>query len=176
MEKEYYGNHFINILIGVIGLLSFIVGTLMPGSPSQKVYFLIGAILLTVSSYLEKNVFFTVLEAILVIGSILTFLNLSTMTIAIITFVIVIITVIYFAAKGLFKERYLIFGTIGLFFLAIGVGTLNPIAYTIGGFFLVIYAYFSFKKGYQIALLFIILNAIFTITSAIGAYQWLIGG
>ena len=175
MKKEYHGNHAINILVGVIGLLSFIVGTLIPGSPLQKYFFLAGAILLTISSYLEKNVFFTVLEAIVTIGAILTFLSLSNITIAVITFIIVIITVLYFAAKGLFKERYLIIGTIGLFFLAIGVGTLNPIAYTIGGFFLTIYAYFSFKKGYQIALLFIILNAIFSITSAIGAYQWLTG-
>ena len=175
MEKEYHGNHAINILVGVIGLLFFIVGTLIPGSPFQKYFFLVGAILLTISSYLEKNVFFTVLEAIVTIGAILTFLSLSNITIAVITFIIVIITVLYFAAKGLFKERYLIIGTIGLFFLAIGVGTLNPIAYTIGGFFLTIYAYFSFKRGYQIALLFIILNSIFTITSAIGAYQWLTG-
>ena len=174
MGKAYHGNHLVNILIGIIGLLFFIVGTLMPGNPCQRYLFLAGAIFLTLSSYLEKNVFFTVLAAILVIDAILTFLNLPILAITIITFIIVIVTVIFFAVKGSFKERYLIIGTIGLFFLAMGVGTLNPIAYTIGGFFLVIYSYYSFKKGYQIALLFIILNAVFTITSAIGAYQWLV--
>ncbi len=174
MTKAYYGNHLVNILIGIIGLLIFIVGTLMPGAACQKYLFFAGAILLTLSSYLEKNIFFTVLEAIVSIDAILTFLNLPVLTITIITFIIVIITVIYFAIKGAFKERYLIIGTVGLLFLAIGVGTLNPIAYTLGGLFLVIYAYYSFKKGYQIALLFIILNAIFTITSAIGAYQWML--
>jgi hypothetical protein len=174
MTKEYYGNHFINILIGVIGLLAFIVGTLMLGLPCQKVFFLVGSILLTISSYLEKNIFFTVIEGIATIDAILTFTLLSNTTIAIITFIIVILTVLYFVAKGAFKERYLIIGTVGLFFLAMGVGTLNPIAYTLGGFFLVIYSYFSFRKGSQIALLFIILNSIFTLTSAIAVYEWLI--
>jgi len=174
MTKAYHGNHLVNVLIGVLGLLFFIVGTLMPGVPCQRYLFLAGAVLLTLSSYLEKQVFFTVLEAILVVDAILTFCHLTILAITIITFIMVLFTVVYFTVKGSFKERYLIIGTVGLFFLAMGVGTLNPIAYTIGGLFLVIYSYYSLKKGCQIALLFIILNTIFTITSAIGAYQWLV--
>ena len=149
-------------------------GTLSGNSPEiQRYLFLFGALLMTISSYLEKNVFFTFLEGILTIDSILSFTALSNITIGIVTFIIVIAVIIYFMVKGAFKERYLIVGTIGLFFLALGVGILNTIACMIGGFLLIIYAYMAFKKGVQIAFLFIILNVIFTISAAIGTYQWL---
>ena len=172
-SKPYIGNHIFNIILGIVGLGLFIVGTLMPGNPAQKYYFLLGAVLLTISSFLEKNVFFTVLEGIVVVDALMTFCALKPLVTAGITFVIIIATIIYFAKRGDFKERYLIVGTIGLVFLGLGVGLLNPIAYTIGGFFLVIYSLFSILKGFQIAILFLILNLIFTVTSAIGAYQWL---
>ncbi|MCP4179129.1 MAG: hypothetical protein GY756_15320 [bacterium] len=174
LNKAYFGNHIVNIIIGIIGLALFIIGTLMPGTYEQKYYFLYGAILLTISSFLEKNTFFTVLETIIVLDAILSFLGLSAITISIITFIIIIITIICFAVKGQFKEKYLIAGTIGLIFLGLGVGINNPVFYTIGGFFIAIYSLLSIFKGFQIAYLFLVLNIIFTITSAIGAYQWLV--
>jgi hypothetical protein len=173
-NKAYFGNHKLNIAIGIVGLLLFIVGTLLPGTYEQKHYFLYGAIFLTISSFLEKNTFFTVLEIIIVIDAVLSFLGLSVLAISIITFIIIIITIIYFVVKGEFKEKYLIAGTIGLIFLGLGVGINHPVFYTIGGFFVALYSLFSVLKGYQIAYLFLILNTIFTITSAIGAYQWLV--
>ena len=167
-------NHILNIIIGIVGLILFIIGTLMPGTYEQKYYFLYGAILLTISSFLEKNSFFTVLETIIVIDAVISFLGLSAVITSIITFIIIIITIICFAAKGEFKEKYLIAGTIGLIFLGLGVGINNPIFYTIGGFFVALYSLMSIFKGFQIAYLFLILNIIFTITSAIGAYEWLV--
>ncbi|HJO94692.1 MAG TPA: hypothetical protein QF753_14940 [Victivallales bacterium] len=174
LNKAYFGNHILNIIIGIVGLILFIIGTLMPGTYEQKYYFLYGAILLTISSFLEKNSFFTVLETIIVIDAVISFLGLSAVITSIITFIIIIITIICFAAKGEFKEKYLIAGTIGLIFLGLGVGINNPIFYTIGGFFVALYSLMSIFKGFQIAYLFLILNIIFTITSAIGAYEWLV--
>ena len=174
MTKTYRGNHIFNIVLGVIGLALLCAGTLTAHIPEiQRFLFLFGALLMTISSYLEKNVFFTFLEGILTIDAILSFTSLSNIAIGIITFIIVVVVIIYFTINGSFKERYLIVGTIGLFFLALGVGILNPISCMIGGFLLIIYAYMAFKKGIQIAFLFIILNIIFTITAAIGTYQWL---
>ncbi|HBM16450.1 MAG TPA: hypothetical protein DD381_08955 [Lentisphaeria bacterium] len=171
--KPYIGNHIVNILIGIAGLLVFIVGTLMPGSPIQKECFLIGGILLCFSSFLEKNAFFTVLEGIIVIDAVLTYFPLSNMVIAIVTAILVVVTIIVFAIKGSFNDKSLLVGTLGLIFLALGVGLLNPIYYTIGGLVIVIYSIFGILNGLQIAWLFLILNAIFTVTSAIGAYEWL---
>lgn len=175
-KKPYFGNHVLNIVIGILGLLFFIVGTLIPGSPYQKDFFLVGAILLSLSSFLEKNAFFTVLEGIIVIDAILTYLPISNTVITVITALMVIMTIAVFAVKGSFKDKSLIIGTLGLIFLALGVGLLNPIAYTIGGFVIVIYSILGIMKGLQIAWLFLILNAIFTVTSAIGAYEWLTKG
>jgi len=172
-EKSYRGNHIVNILIGIVGLLIFIVGTLMPGSPYQKDFFLVGGIFLSLSSYLEKNAFFTVLEGIIVIDAILTYFPISNTVITIITALMVILTIVIFAVKGSFKDKSLLVGTLGLIFLALGVGLLNPICYTVGGFVIVIYSICGIMNGLQIAWLFLILNAIFTVTSAIGAYEWL---
>ena len=157
LNKAYFGNHILNIIIGIVGLILFIIGTLMPGTYEQKYYFLYGAILLTISSFLEKNSFFTVLETIIVIDAVISFLGLSAVITSIITFIIIIITIICFAAKGEFKEKYLIAGTIGLIFLGLGVGINNPIFYTIGGFFVALYSLMSIFKGFQIAYLFLIL-------------------
>ena len=172
-KKAYIGNHLVNILIGIVGLLIFIVGTLMPGSPHQRDCFLAGGILLSLSSFLEKNAFFTVLEGIIVIDAILTYFTKSNTLITIITVLMVILTIVIFAVKGSFKDKSLMVGTVGLIFLALGVGLLNPICYTIGGFVIVIYSICGIMRGLQIAWLFLILNAIFTVTSAIGAYEWL---
>ena len=88
MTKEYYGNHFINIVLGIIGLALLCGGTLTSNLPEiQRYLFLFGALLMTISSYLEKNVFFTFLEGILTIDSILSFTTLSNITIGIITFI-----------------------------------------------------------------------------------------
>ena len=172
--KKYYGNHVFNIVIGILGLLFFIVGTLMPGSIHQKDFFLVGGIFLTLSSFLEKNAFFTVLESIIVIDAILTYFPISNTVITVVTALMVVLVIVSFAVRGAFKDKSLSIGTLGLIFLALGVGLLNPIAYTIGGFVIVIYSLISCLKGSQIAILFLILNIIFTITSAIGAYQWLV--
>ncbi len=171
-KKPYIGNHVLNIIIGIAGLLFFIVGTLMPGSPYQKDFFLTGGALLALSSFLEKNAFFTVLEGIIVIDAILTYLPISNTVITVLTALMVVLTIIIFAAKGSFKDKSLLIGTVGLIFLALGVGLLNPIAYTLGGGVIVIYSIIGIMRGSQIAWLFLILNAIFTVTSAIGAYEW----
>lgn len=172
-KKAYIGNHLANIIIGIVGLLFFIVGTLMPGSVHQRDFFLVGGILLSLSSFLEKNAFFTVLEAIIVVDAILTYMPISNTVITVVTVLMVILTIVVFAVKGSFKDKSLIVGTIGLIFLALGVGLLNPICYTIGGFVIVVYSIIGIMRGSQIAWLFLILNAIFTVTSAIGAYEWL---
>ena len=92
MTKEYYGNHLFNIVLGIIGLALLCAGTLTSNLPEiQRFLFLFGALLMTISSYLEKNVFFTFLEGILTIDSILSFTTLSNITIGIITFIIVIL-------------------------------------------------------------------------------------
>jgi len=157
-----------DIIVGIIGLIVFCIGTLMPGNPHQILVFLVGAILLTLSSFLSKNLFFTFLEGILAIGSFLTLISMSTDIKAIVIVVLVIATIVYFSKKGMLKDRNFINGIIGLVFLVAGAAFNIPIGLVISGVFLSIYAWIVFKRGEKIGMVFFALNAIFTITSLIG--------
>ncbi len=162
-----------DIIVGIIGLIVFCVGTLMPGNPHQILVFLAGAILLTLSSYLSKNLFFTFLEGTLAIGSFLTLISVKPEIEAIVITVLVLAIIGYFAKKGMLKDKNYINGIIGLIFLVAGAAFNIPIGLVISGVFLTVYAWIVFKRGEKIGMVFFCLNAIFTITSLIGLIKTL---
>lgn len=157
-----------DIIIGIIGLIIFCIGTVIPGNPHQIVVFFVGALLLTLSSILGKNLFFTILEGILSIGSLLTILSVAEDTKGVVIIILVLISIIFFAKKGMLKDKNYINGIIGLVFLVVGAVFSFPIGLVISGVFLSIFAWIVFKRGEKIGMVFFLLNVIFTITSLIG--------
>ncbi|MCX5774378.1 MAG: hypothetical protein NTX05_07205 [Fusobacteria bacterium] len=157
-----------DIIVGIIGLIIFCIGTLLPGAPIQIYFFFVGALLLTLSSYLSKNLFFALLEGIVSIGALLSILSVATDIKGIVIVVLVVVTIIYLAKKGMLKDKNFINGIIGLVFLVVGAVFYMPIGLIISGVFLSIYALVVFKRGEKIGMVFFVLNVIFTITSLLG--------
>jgi hypothetical protein len=159
------------IIIGIIGFILTIAGTfLLPGN-SQKVLFLLGSIFLFYSSFLEKHMFFAILEVIVLAGTLIAFAPVSMVLKAGLPIVMSILAIILLISRGMLKDPENILGFIGLLLLAIGYAISNPIVYLISGVLLAIYSYFSYRRGARIALLFMILNSVFAITSAFGIYR-----
>jgi len=165
MNKKY-----LNISIGVLGLILVIAGTFLPPQLTQKLLFIFGVFLLIISSALEKHQFFAILETVVLVGSLVAFTSMSMATKVVIPIAFSILAIIYFATRGMLRDYVSIIGCIGLLFLATGFAISTPIVYFLGGLALTIYSYISYCRGASIALLFTILNAVFTVASAIAIF------
>lgn len=159
------------IFIGVFGLGLIIFGTFLPPILAQKILFSSGCLLLLCSSIMEKHTFFAVLQVVALIGSLVAFTSFSPGLKAALPIAVSILALIFFITKGMLKQRENIFGCLGLLFLAAGYAVSNPIVYMLGGIFLSTYSYFSYRRGARIAMLFLVLNIVFTFTSMLAVYR-----
>lgn len=176
IQPKPIGSHKVNIAIGIIGLLVATYGNLLEqGHSYQKWCYLIGGLLLLASSALERRTFFTVLQFVLSAGAAISFTALSPALKATVPISLTIVSIIYFLIRGELKDYILVIGCIGLAVLALGYAISNPIVNMTGAAFLMIFSYLSFRQGVDIALIWTILNAIFTITAFIASYRWLFG-
>lgn len=173
-QPEPIGSHKLNIAIGCLGLLVAAYGNLLvQGHPFQKWCYLIGGLLLFLSSILERQTFFTILQFVLSAGAAISFATLSPPLKAAVPITLTVIAIIYFTARGELKDKVLILGCVGLALLALGYAVSNPLINLSGAVALTIFSYLSFRRGIDIALIWTILNVVFTITSAIASYRFL---
>lgn len=162
----------LSVLIGAVGMLLCIYGTLIPsGSLIQKFYFFISGGLLLLSALMERQPFFIILEIIIVVGTFAAFLPISEALKATIPIVLSIIGIIYLAKHGYLREFYLITGCLGLAFLAAGFAISNPIIYFAGGILMSYFSFVSYQRGVSIAIVWGILNLFFAVTASIGVYR-----
>lgn len=172
-EKPYYGNHMFNIGLSIVALIILCIATLLPVSLEQKMLMTAGTSLLALSAVLEKDLFFATLQGIAMFGTLLAYTSLAMYIKSGAVIVLAIGAMIYFLKKETQKDFTVKIGAAALVALGVGFALSNPIVYLIGGVLIATYAYFSFRRGVQIALIFLILNIVFTITSAIGTYRFL---
>lgn len=167
-----FGNHYVNLFIGVIGMVILSYANLLAqASPTQKAYYLIGAILLFISSLLERQLFFTILQVVLISGTAVAFATLPVFVKAAIPLVLSIIAIIYFFMTGLLRDHLTFFGCVGMLFLAAGYAVSYPIFYFLGALIVMIFSFVSYSRGVTLGLLWGILNAIFTITAGMAVYH-----
>lgn len=154
-----------SINIGVIGLLCAIVGNLYPGTMMQKYLYLAGGVLLMVSALLEKQEYFIALEVVVIVSALLAFLPEYEWLKMGVPLLLSLFSVAYLYSRGLLNSALSLLGVAGLVFLGLGYATLNPVIYLLGGLVLTVYSAGSYFKGVRIALLWAILNAIFSFTA-----------
>lgn len=169
------GNHYFNMGLAIFSLGVIIVGTLLPISLSQKIIFAAGVGLLDVSAILERQIFFMGLQTISFIGTLVAFLTIPTLYKASIPILLTLFATIYFIFSGTCRRRVAWLGLLGLFGLALGLATSMPLFYCAGGIFIVLFSYADTKTGNRLAWVFLALNLLFAITSAIGTIRWLVG-
>ncbi len=164
------GNHYVNLAIGVVGMLIASYGNLVHQLNTQKWCYLIGALFLLLSSLLEKQKFFIALQIIIAAGAAVAFTAYPPLYKAAVPIVLSILAIIYFIASKQLKDPLTAFGCLGIVLLAAGYAITNPIIFFLGSFVLMIYSYGSFRRGVSIALLWAILNALFAVTAAMAVY------
>lgn len=151
--------------IGVIGLLCAIIGNMYPATMLQKHLYLGGGVLLMVSALIEKQEYFIALEVVVIVCALLAYLpDHGTLKMAV-PLLLSLFSVGYLYYRGLLKSPASLLGVVGLVFLGLGYATLNPVIYLIGGIALTAYSAISYYQGVKIALLWAILNAIFSFTA-----------
>jgi len=168
------GNHYFNILIGVIGMLVACYGNLLNFSDTQKWCYLVGAILLLISSLLERQVFFIALQIIIASGAAIAFAPISLFLKAAVPIILSVTAISYFIISGQFKDRLIALGCLGIAMLATGYAISNPIAYLLGALILMVYSFLSFRRGVTVAIIWTILNAVFAATALHAVYLMII--
>ncbi len=154
-----------SINLGIIGLLFAIVGNLYPETMMQKHLYLGCGILLLMSAALEKAEYFIALEVVVIVSAFLAYLPEHGALKMAVPLVLSLFSIVYLYYRGLLQSSHSLLGVAGLVFLGLGYATLNPIIYLLGGVVLTVYSAISYYKGVSIALLWAVLNAIFSFTA-----------
>jgi len=160
--------------LGVIGMGFPIYGNLIPPSALRAECFVIGAILMLLAAVIERELFFSVLQLVVLAGAAMYFTSFSLVARAAVPIVLAGSFLLYFAYSGRLQDKLTLFGSIGIAILAIGYAVSSPFVYFAGGVILTIYATMSYRRGVSIAILWAILNFIFSIAAAINIYHYIL--
>lgn len=169
------GNHYFNLAIGVVGMIFASCGNLLSGTMAQKWCYLIGGILLLISSALERQPFFSILQTIILSGVVVSFAPIAPHFKVAVPIFLSIVSIIYFTKQGLLRDPLTVVGCIGILFLAAGYAITHPIIYFLGATGLMIYSFGSYRRGVAIGLLWGILNLFFMVTASIAIYNLFFG-
>lgn len=171
-ENLRIGNYWVNLFIGIIGMLITCYGNLLPYSDAQKACYLIGSLFLFTSSSLERQPFFIILQIIIASGAAIAFAPIPALIKESVPSILSIMALGYFYKQGQLKDKLTIAGVIAIAILAVGYAITEPIIYFSGSFLMMFYSLFSFRRGVKIALVWAILNAVFVITAGIDIYRY----
>lgn len=170
-KKGPIGNHRFNLFLAVIGLLLATYGNFLPFTNTQKYVYLFASIFLLASSILERQLFFVLMQIVVLSGTTIALLSIHSFFKLLVPFSFSMIACLSFAATGALKEHATKIGCIGMVLLALGYAVSHPIIYLLGGASLTVYSAIAYKRGVDVALVFAILNAVFTVTASVAVYH-----
>jgi hypothetical protein len=161
------------LLTGLTAMTLLIVGTFIEGgSLLQKILFAIGASVLGLVAYFNKQRMLTILQAVATIGAILAFTSLLPAFKYGLMLGSAVVGVIYLVKKHNYKEDpWSTIASLGLILFAVGLAT-NPLqspivwslAFIFGGILVAVYSAIGFfKNKIKIAAIWLILNLLLTI-------------
>lgn len=132
---------------------------------------MVGAIFLFIPAALEKSIFFSILEAILIVGATMAFLPVSIVVKSVISIGLGVIAAIYFGISGQLRDYLTWLSVLGILLGTWGYAITNPILYFCAGATLTTYAFCSYRRGDKIALVFFILDSLFTLTAFLEIFK-----
>src|SRR3990167_8179713 len=116
----------VNLLIGLIGMLVIILGTLISPGIMQKELYLVGAILMLLSAALERQLFFVILQVVIVVGAAVGITHWPFLVKAIVPLICGMAALLYFYFTNLLHDRLMQVGCAGLIVIALGFANSNP--------------------------------------------------
>jgi hypothetical protein len=164
------------LALGIVGLGLAIIGNLYPDTQTQKVLYLLGGILLTITAVIEGQAYFIALEAIVIVSASLAFIPGYFFLKAMLPLALTALFLLYLNRNPHSTEKVDHLGTCGLVLLALGYAITHPLLYLAGGIVLTVYSYRAYRAGVSIALLWAVLNAVFSLTAFYAVYSRLIMG
>lgn len=166
-----WGNHYVNIGLGVVGMLIIIAGTLITPIYPQKICYLVGGLFLLLSSILERQLFFSLLQVVISSGALIAFAPLPLFFKALVPISLSVFILLFLFKKGLLNDNWNKVGCLGLIFLAIGYAITYPAVYFLGGICLTLFSFAAVRNGVQLGWIWGCLNAVFTLTSGMALYR-----
>ena len=167
--------------LGILAGLFIIAGTLFyPGSLEQRLLFLLGAPLLAVTAYVDRQKMFTALQGVVTTGAIIAFFDISVLWRYAILLSVALLSIVYLIKTDYYNtDKYGWIGTIGLLCFAMAFaagGSIHPAIFSslliVGGLSLTIYSIFNFVVyKTRIALIWVFLNLVLIITPVITLFR-----
>lgn len=163
---------YLSRAIGFIGMFFPIAANFIPPSDLRAAFFVCGCILMFIAAAVEKQLFFSLLQLIVLAGASMYFTPFTLTIKAGVPIVLSILFLIYFTRTGRFQERINLLGALGVCSLAVGYGIAHPYIYLVGGVSLAIYSTVTYCRGVAVALLWALLNAFFTVATIINIIRF----
>ncbi|MBA2656872.1 MAG: hypothetical protein H0U70_07780 [Tatlockia sp.] len=151
------------LLNGFVGSCILFMGLVQ--NPAQ-LYYVIGSSLLLITALHFKLIYFIALELIIIAGHGASFLHIgTTMQVAMPSLLTLQLLAFYFLS-GQLNNIYLLVGIAGIALHSAGFAYANQWIFFFGSLLIAIYAFYAYFKGKKVALLWAILNSLFTLTAA----------
>ncbi|WET05630.1 hypothetical protein P0136_09655 [Lentisphaerota bacterium ZTH] len=149
------------LAVGISGLAAFTAGLPVDHFVIKNALFIIGGTLLAISSYWEKEYFFSCIEGIAMTEAILALFGVSMLISSIVLVVMVAATIMIMSRIRKFDFK-LCLGIAGLVLLSLGIIVGTNVIMVAAGVVLCLYSYLSARSGYNVGWVFLALNLIFT--------------
>lgn len=153
------------LLSGIVGACTLLFG--LTQIPAQ-VYYVIGSILLLLTSLHFRLLYFMALELILIAGHGAILLQINDSLRVALPVLLSMQLLIFYFLSGQLNNLFLLIGISGIAFLSIGFAHENQWIFFLGGFSIAFYAFYCAYQGKLITLLWAILNTLF---AAIAIYK-----
>ncbi|MCP0913265.1 hypothetical protein NKV53_02635 [Legionella sp. 27cVA30] len=152
------------IFLGIIGALIILLGFKQPPTAAQ-IYYVAGASLLLTTAVYFKLTYYIALELILLAGHGAILLGIGPVLQASLPIMLSLQLLVYYLLSGELRIFRLI-GITGIALLSIGFAYADPWIFFFGSLSIAVFAMYNVYQGRHIALLWAILNLVFTFGTA----------
>ncbi len=130
-----------------------------------QLYYVIGSTLLLFTALHFRLIYFIALELIIIAGHGASLLQIGTTLQIAMPSLLTLQLFAFYCLSGQLSNIYLLIGIAGIAFHSIGFAYANQWIFFLGSMSIAIYAFYSYKKGKKVALLWAVLNTLFALTA-----------
>lgn len=153
------------IFLGIFGMLIIITALLSTDLPTQRILFFLGAALMTSMALLEDHKLFIGLQLVILSGTITAFFNIPKLIEAAIPLLVSLPVIYYLFKKNIINNKVHLIGVLALVGLGMGYATQSLMVFFLSGLFICTFSFLEFISGFRPAIIWLILNLIFTLIS-----------
>lgn len=150
------------LLTGIFGACIIFFGQT---KTSPQLYYVIGSMLLLFTALHFRLIYFIALELIIMSGHCAALLHIGTILQIAMPSLLTLQLLAFYCLSGQLNNIYLLIGIAGIAFHSIGFAYENQLIFFLGSISIATYSFYLYRKGKKVALLWAILNSLFTLTA-----------